>query len=58
MDLKQMVALTRLWNELPDGKSAEYHVVTGEGKMIDKVWYMIPYEKETDAVLKEVFGIR
>jgi LCP family protein required for cell wall assembly len=58
MDLKQMVALARLWDELPDGKSPEYYIVTGEGKTIDKVWYMIPYEKETDVVLKKVFGIR
>lgn len=56
MDMKQMVALAKLWNELPEGTSVDYYVVMGEGKMIDQVWYMIPDEKVTDILLKEIFS--
>lgn len=54
MTLKQIASLAMFAGEL-SGDSIEFHVIPGEGVMLNNIWYWIPDEEKTAQMLNEIF---
>ncbi|MCX7842982.1 MAG: LCP family protein [Clostridia bacterium] len=54
LNLKQMLALCALANDIPNG-STDYYMVTGEAKYMNNLWYWVPDEVKTEKLLKLFF---
>ena len=54
LSLKQLVSLAALASEIP-AADINYHIVPGEAKIINKIWYWVPEDSKTDSLLKRLF---
>jgi len=53
--LNQLISLAILAKGIPED-SVKYEIIPGDGKYINKISYWVPYETETNKLLKEFFS--
>jgi len=57
LTIKQILALAKFLQEI-NSSNISYHMIPGTPKNMNKISYWVPYEKETDMLLKEIFDIK